>query len=155
DHFRRHLHFRNLLDLGFFLALWVRFRVAFGGGLGIRLGVERVFDGQNAGEDRSVGMNVPDLAGVRLLVAVERAAADTFDFALDESEVALLRAKPDEMAVGKADLEVGAARREHFGWRHGLARISPETGRDWTFGQRGLCRCGRAAKRAGENYHRR
>ena len=36
-------------------------------------------------------MNILDLAGVDLLIAVEGAAADGFDFALQKPHVALLR----------------------------------------------------------------
>src|SRR4029077_1249054 len=101
---------------------------------------ERVFDGQHAGEDRSVAMNIFDLAGVDLLIPVEGAAADRFDFALDKPHFALLRPQPHEVAVGKTDLEMRAASRDDVGWRHRLARERPKARRNWTCGERRLCR---------------
>ena len=76
---------------GFGSLLESALEIRFGIGFGRAFGIERVFDGQHAGEDRSVAMNIFDLAGVDLLIPVEGAAADGFDFALGKPHVALLR----------------------------------------------------------------
>jgi hypothetical protein len=91
DHFRRHQDLCDLLRIQLRLTLGVGFEIRLGIRFGRAFGIERVFDGQHTGEDRSVGVNVLDFAGVDLLIPVEGAAPDDFDFALDKPQVALLR----------------------------------------------------------------